>query len=45
MSPTKKLFEELIEVLRNIQGELIKIEEAIRDCALPRSTQINVRKK
>ena len=31
--------------IKTISIELIRIEESIRDCALPRPTQINVRKK
>ena len=41
----EELLMKMIEVLRGIREELIKIEEAIRDTALPKATQINVRKK
>ena len=41
---TTEYLKELIEVLKGIREELIRIEEAIRDTALPRTTQINVRK-
>ena len=46
MSPTRKPFEEeLIEVLQDIRGELIRIGEILQDTALPKATQINVREK
>ena len=45
MSTTAGLLKELVEVLKGIREELIRIEEAIRDTALPKAAQINGRKK
>ena len=40
----KELLIELIKEIRGLREELVKIEEAIRDCSLPQTTQINVRR-
>ena len=40
-----KQFQELIKTLQQIREELIKIGEILQDTALPKSTNIKVRKK
>lgn len=45
MSTTQETLKELIEVLKGIREELIRIGEILQDTAIPKATQINVRKK
>ena len=41
----EKILLELVEQIRGVREELIRIEESIRDCAVPRSPIIKVRKE